>query len=82
MATDRITGDTHERGQTALLKHDIGKLRAEINAYYQHFGPLPDEYSFSGRYRAYAPPITYTKYVDHPLYGMIEESPSEISHVC
>jgi hypothetical protein len=74
MATDRITGNTHERGETARLKHDIGKLRAEVNAYYQHFGPLPDEYSLPGRYRAYAPPIGYTKYVDQPVHGLLGES--------
>ena len=78
MATDRITGNTHERGDTSRLKHDIGKLRAEVNAYYQHFGPLPEEYSLPGRYRAYAPPITYTKYVDHPVHGLLEGSPSPV----
>lgn len=73
MATDRITGNTHERGETARLKHDIGKLRAELNAYYQHFGPLPDEYSLPPRYRAYAPPVDYTKYVYHHVQGLLEE---------
>lgn len=65
MATDRITGHTHERGETARLKSDIDKLRAQVNAYYRHFGPLPAEYSLPGPYQAYAPSNGYTKYVDH-----------------
>ncbi|KAF7506911.1 hypothetical protein GJ744_011152 [Endocarpon pusillum] len=60
MATDRITGHTHERGETARLKSDIDKLRAQINAYYRHFGPLPAEYSLPGPYQAYAPSHGYT----------------------
>jgi hypothetical protein len=55
MATDRITGHTYERGETARLKNDIEKLRAQVNAYYHHFGPLPVNYSLPGPYQAYVP---------------------------
>lgn len=62
MATDRITGITHERGETARLKHDIEKLRTQLNAYYHCFGPLPAEYSVSGSYQTYT--NGYSKYVN------------------
>ncbi len=81
MATDRITGHTHERGETARLKSDIDKLRAQINSYYRHFGPLPAEYSLAGPYQAYAPSNGYTKYVDHsctPFWQVLMSGPPAI----
>ena len=36
MATDRITGNTQERGETARLKSDIERLRTQVNAYFHH----------------------------------------------
>ena len=63
MATDRITGNTQERGETARLKSDIERLRTQVNAYFHHFGPLPVEYALPGPYRAYAPSNGYNRYV-------------------
>lgn len=71
MATDRITGNTHERGETSRLRHDIEKLRAQVNAYYRQFGPLPAGYSLPGQYQAYAPPNGYTKYVNRSHAGLM-----------
>lgn len=81
MATDRITGHTHERGETARLKSDIDKLRAQINAYYRHFGPLPAEYSLPRPYQAYAPSHGYTRYADlfyRPFWQVLTSGPPVI----
>jgi hypothetical protein len=64
MATDRITGNTHERGETARLRNEIEKLRAQLNAYYHQFGPLPADYPLPGSYQAYGAPNGYSRYVN------------------
>lgn len=73
MATDRITGNTHERGETARLKNDIEKLTAQVNAYYHRFGPLPAEASLSvpGPYLTYATPNGYNRFVDPSSHKLL-----------
>ena len=47
MATDRITGQAMERGETARLKGDIEKLTDQVANYCHHFGPLPSGFGVS-----------------------------------
>ena len=60
MATDRITGQAMERGETARLRGDIGRLNDQVARYTHQFGPLPEpQYSMTGQYQAFAQPVSY-----------------------
>lgn len=65
VATDRITGHTYERGEAARLKKEVEELRAQVDAYRQHFElQNPAQYPISGSYQGYAPLNGYGRYVD------------------
>ncbi len=63
VATDRITGHTYERGETVRLTKEVEELRAQVDAYRQHFElQNPAQYPMQGAYQAYAGPNGYSRY--------------------
>ena len=64
-STDRITGQAHERGETARLKQEVAELKAKLNAYHSHFElQRPAQCPVPGSYQAYTPPNGYSRYVN------------------
>lgn len=73
VATDRITGQVYERGETGRLKKEVEQLRAQVedlkahlNSYFHHFGALPSGYPLQTPYQTYSPQNGYTRYVVLP----------------
>ena len=58
MATDRITGQAMERGETARLKGENERLAEQVTSYHQRFGPLPNTYGVPP-YPAYDAPVDF-----------------------
>lgn len=64
-STDRITGQAHERGETARLKQEVAQLSAQLNAYRSQFDPQrTSQYPVPGSYQVYTPPNGYGRYVN------------------
>ena len=62
-STDRITGQAHERGETARLKKENAELKAQLQAIHQRIElPNPPQYSVPGPYQAYMSPNGYSRY--------------------
>lgn len=62
-STDRITGQAHERGETARLKRENAELRAQVQAYQQQLGlQSPAQHPVPGPYQAYMSSNGYSRY--------------------
>jgi hypothetical protein len=62
-STDRITGQAHERGETARLKKEVAELKAKLSAYQHHFElQNPPQHPAPGPYQEYMSPNGYSRY--------------------